>query len=60
MQPELKRTGKHGALEWTAPSGSFKNLLSIHKKVLNRVDDVIKNLDQMSIDENLKETGGIL
>ena len=52
------KSGKHGAGGSTAPSGSFKNLLSIEKKVLNRVDDVIKNLDQMSIDE-LKRDGGI-
>ena len=56
-QTKLKG-GKYGAGGSTAPSGAFKNLKSLSQKVLDKVDDVIKNLDQMSIDE-LKRDGGI-
>jgi len=42
----------------TAPPGSFKNLKTITQKVLARVDDVIANLENMSVDK-IKSEGGI-
>ena len=47
-KPKFKFGKKQGS---TAPPGSFKKLLSAPKKILARVDDVVKNLDNMSIDE---------
>ena len=54
-KPKFKFGVKQGS---TAPPGSFKNLLSVEKKVLNRVDDVIKNFETMSVDA-IKRDGGI-
>ncbi len=42
----------------TAPPGSFKNLKTHTQKVLARVDDVIANLENMSVDK-IKREGGI-
>jgi len=42
----------------TAPPGSFKKLLSTQQKILNRVDDVIKNFENLPVDK-IKREGGI-
>ena len=41
----------------TAPAGSFKNLININQKKLNRIDEVITQLDagQISLDDIIKE-----
>ena len=41
----------------TAPPGSFKNLISIEQKKLNRIDEVIKQLDagQIPLDDIIEE-----
>jgi len=52
----MKKTTK-GSKTTTAPPGSFKNLLSVNDKKINRVDEVIRQLDsgQLTIDDILKE-----
>jgi len=41
----------------TAPSGSFKNLISIKQKKLNRIDEVLRQLDagEIPLDDIIKE-----
>jgi len=52
----MKKTTK-GSKTTTAPPGSFKNLLTVNDKKINRVDEVIRQLDsgQLTIDDILKE-----
>jgi len=52
---KTRRSGK-GATT-TAPSGSFKNLIDINQKKLNRIDEVIRQLDagQIPLDDIIKE-----
>jgi|9_EtaG_2_1085328.scaffolds.fasta_scaffold08102_2 hypothetical protein len=52
----FKKTTK-GSKTTTAPPGSFKNLLTVNDKKINRVDEVIRQLDsgQLTIDDILKE-----
>jgi hypothetical protein len=44
-------------MDTTAPSGSFKNLINIEQKKLNRIDEVIRQLDagQIPLDDIIKE-----
>ena len=44
-------------LDTNAPSGSFKNLINIKQKKLNRIDSVIQQIDngQISLDDIIKE-----
>ena len=56
--PVRSKGGEYGAHGSSAPRGAFKNLKSVSQKVIDKVDDVIKNLDQLSIDE-IKRDGGI-
>jgi len=48
---------KPGGSMTTAPSGSFKNLIDIKQKKLNRIDDVIRQLDsgQIPLDDIIEE-----
>ena len=52
-----KKRNRPGAKTTTAPPGSFKNLIDINQKKLNRIDDVIKQLDsgQIPLDDIIKE-----
>jgi len=53
---KTRRSGKSGKTT-TAPSGSFENLIDINQKKLNRIDDVIRQLDsgQIPLDDIIKE-----
>ena len=44
-------------MDTTAPPGSFKNLINIEQKKLNRIDEVIRQLDagQIPLDDIIKE-----
>ncbi len=52
-----KKRSRPGAKTTTAPPGSFKNLIDINQKKLNRIDDVIRQLDsgQIPLDDIIKE-----
>jgi hypothetical protein len=52
----MKKTTK-GSKTTTAPSGSFTNLLTVNDKKINRIDEVIRQIDsgQLTIDDILKE-----
>ena len=52
----MKKTTK-GSKTTTAPSGSFTNLLTVNDKKINRIDEVIRQLDsgQLTIDDIVKE-----
>lgn len=53
----MKKTKRGKTKNTTAPSGSFKNLLTIEDKKINRIDEVIRQIDsgQLTIDDILKE-----
>jgi len=53
---KTRRFGKSGKTT-TAPPGSFKNLIDINQKKLNRIDEVIKQLDagEIPLDDIIKE-----
>ena len=52
-----KKRSRPGSKTTTAPPGSFKNLINIEQKKLNRIDDVIRQLDsgQIPLDDIIKE-----
>ena len=52
----MKKTTK-GSKTTTAPPGSFKNLLTVNDKKINRIDEVIKQLDagQIPLDDIIEE-----
>ena len=52
-----KKRTRPGSKTTSAPPGSFKNLITIEQKKLNRVDEVIRQLDagQISLDDIIEE-----
>ena len=57
------KTGKRvSGKTTTAPSGSFKNLINIEQKKLNRIDEVFNKLDKglISIDDIAKQGGTLI
>ena len=56
------KTGKRANRTTTAPPGSFKNLIKIEQKKLNRIDDVLNKIDKglISIDDIAKQGGTLI